>query len=726
MSKKQRKKNRNRKQAAKKTAAVPAISEKLRTWQDRLKKADTEFAPHVSKMDHREALYNGDRELKPMVAGDRKSGVTKEQTPHVRNIIFENIESMISAAIPQPKVTPRRKKDEQKAAVIEHWIRNELDRQPFELLNDMSERTVPIQGGNLFHLEWDEGIKNHRESGALRTSLVHPKQLAPQPGVYTGIEDSDWVILKVPTTKEAIWRRFGVSVLDQHESEPEVRGSGSWDNSDDAVTQYIGYARNDNGGIDKYSWVNNIELLDEENYQARRLPTCTVCGRVRPMTGQVISHNVFEPEPEVAVIDEESRTEAAAGRAMAGMLADRTMEATEDEIFLEGIEFEPGTPASWEYDGGACPWCGNDEWEMKLQEYEQVILPIKTTMGTQIPGGHFGMNEMQQPVMVPTKVPFYIPNVYPVVLQRSVSVFGQLLGNSDVDAIEDQQNTTNRLEKKIIDRILKAGSRITLPPKANLRMDPNDGERWYLTNPADKQYIGLYEFKGNLQYEMMYLSQVYEESRQILGITDSFQGRTDPTATSGKAKEFSASMAAGRQESKRILKNAAYAQMFELMFKLALAYADEPRPVTYRDSQGETQYEEFNRYDFLEQDEAGEWYWNDNFLFSCDTSAPLANNREAMWQENRMNLQTGAFGDPAATETLILFWSKMEMLHYPGAAETKKFLEDRRQREQEMQRQMILMQQQQMAMMQGQQLGMTPGMGTPQPAQQPVPAMAGI
>ena len=722
MSKKRKK---NRKSAGNRTA--PAVNEKLRRWQDRLSRADREFAPQVEKMDHREALYNGDRNLKPMVPGDAKSG--KEQTPHVRNIIFENIESQISASIPQPKVTPRRQQDEKKAAIIEHWLRNELNRQPYELLNDMSERTVPIQGGNLFHIEWDESIRRHLESGALRTSLVHPKQLAPQPGVYTGIEDCDWVILKVPTTKEAIWRRFGVSVYDQHEAEPEIRGAGDWDHSDDAVTQYIGYARNDTGGIDKYSWVNNVELLDEENYQARRLPTCAVCGRIRPTVGQVISNNVLEVMPETLPVDEESRTEAAAGRAMAEALAGRAAEPEAEEGFLEGIEFEPGTPASWEYDGGACPWCGSDEWENKVQEYEQVILPVKTVMGTQIPGGHFGFDDLNRPVMVPTQIPFYVPNVYPVVLQRSVSVFGQLLGNSDVDAIEDQQNTTNRLEMKIINRIIAAGSRITLPPKANLRIDPKDGEKWYLTSPADKQYIGLYEFKGNLQYEMAYLAQVYEESRQILGITDSFQGRTDPTATSGKAKEFSASMAAGRLESKRIMKQAAYAQIFELMFKLYLAYADEPRSVTYQDSRGEMQYEEFNRYDFLEKDEAGQWYWNDNFLFGCDTSAPLANNREAMWQETRMNLQTGAFGDPAATETLILFWSKMEMLHYPGAAETKRFLEEKQKREQAMQQQMMQMQLQ----MQARQASMgqyaTMGMQQPeiqQPAQQPAPGLPGI
>ena len=57
-----------------------------------------------------------------------------------------------------------------------------------------------------------------------------------------------------------------------------------------------------------------------------------------------------------------------------------------------------------------------------------------------------------------------------------------------------------------------------------------------------------------------------------------------------------------------------------------------------------------------------------------------------------MNLQTGAFGNPQSTETLVLFWAKMEMLHYPGAGETKKYLEDRLQREQQQAAQMQQMQ----------------------------------
>ena len=143
------------------------------------------------------------------------------------------------------------------------------------------------------------------------------------------------------------------------------------------------------------------------------------------------------------------------------------------------------------------------------------------------------------------------------------------------------------------------------------------------------------------------------------------------------------------------MKNAAYAELFELIFKYWLAYSDEPRAVSYKDEKGNTVYEEFNRYDFLERDANGEYYWNDQFLFSCDTSAPLAGNREALWQETRMNLQTGAFGNPQSTETLILFWTKMEELHYPGAGTTKAFLEERLKREQEQARMMQQMQLQQ-------------------------------
>ena len=695
-----------------KAAVKPA---KLDVWQKRLADSDVAWKAQMTKMDRREHLYSGDRELRALTKGDEG-----QKAPHIRNIVFENIESQVSSAIPSPKVTPRRKEDEALAAKIEHWLRCELDRLPFETINDQAERTVPIQGGVGFLVAWDNRKRTHDTVGEEEVAFLHPKQFAPQPGIYTGIQDMDWFIVRQPTTKENIRRRYDVNVEDEGEQEPQVRGTGDEDTADDAVTMYIGYAKNDRGGIDRYVWVNDIELEDLENYQARRVPVCAHCGRVRPLPGQVIQNRqaVVETaeqdavEAEQDIVAAETRKQIA-GRALAMQLAQDVAAGLGgglETLAAEGAAAEP-EDQRLRYDGeGPCPWCGSTNWTTKEQEYEEVTLPIANSSGLVIPGAQPEIDENGRSVMRPTKIPFYRPDVFPVVLQKSVSVYGQLLGNSDVDVIEDQQNTTNRMEKKIIDRLVKAGTRITLPATATPRPDPLDGERGVRDSPADKAMIDVYQFSGDLQYELTYLATVYEEARQVLGITDSFQGRTDPTATSGKAKEFSAAQAAGRLESKRTMKQAAYAQLFELMFKFWLAYSDEPRPISYKDNEGNTVYEEISRYDFLKQDKDGQYYWEDQFLFGCDDSAPLASNREAMWQETRMNLQTGAFGDPSSTETLILFWSNMEELHYPGAGETKKYLEKRLQQEQQraaqaqqmqIQLQLLAMQNQQ----RGQQLG---------------------
>lgn len=47
-----------------------------------------------------------------------------------------------------------------------------------------------------------------------------------------------------------------------------------------------------------------------------------------------------------------------------------------------------------------------------------------------------------------------------------------------------------------------------------------------------------------------------------------------------------------------------------------------------------------------------------------------------------MYFAEGAFGNPQQLETLILFWEKMDMLHYPGAKETKAHLEELLQKQQ--------------------------------------------
>ena len=682
---------------------------KLRIWQTRRSRADAEYSAEAAKMDEREAIYNGSKKLKPLTPGDVKKDGSARKTSHVRNIVFENIESMISSSIPTPKVTAKHKEDEKLAAMIEHWLRNEMDRLPFETMNDMAERTVPMQGGTGWLVEWDNSQHTHSTVGEIRITQLHPKLFAPQPGVFTGIKDMDWFIIKAPTTKGSVRREYGVDVENLGEEQPELRSTDGVASQEEMLTKFIGYEKNEDGGIDRFVWVNDTVLEDIENYQARHQQVCRSCRRRRPAPGQIISNNVTAPgllpRPETGftggliprdLLDTESETagenteerdletELAGALGVAEKLAEREKliesgDLQPGNMLLEGIDIVAGEPAEpVKYTGGPCPWCGAEDWTDAESEYEEIILPIRTEAGTEIPGAKYVTEEEGRAVMQPTLVPYYKPDVIPIVLQKNVSVYGQLLGNSDVDAIEDQQNTVNRMEQKVIDRLIKAGTRITMPPDASYRMDTEDNEIIRLKNVQDRQYIATYNFTGSVENELAYLNIAYEEARQILGITNSFQGREDRTATSGVAKEFQAAQSAGRLESKRVMKAAAYAELFELMFKFQLAYSDEPRSVSYRDHKGDTVYETFNRYDFLKQDADGVWYWNDDFLFSVDSNQALESNRTAMWQETRMNLQSGAFGDPTDIETLILFWSKMEELHYPGAGATRKFLEERR------------------------------------------------
>ena len=587
---------------------------KLDYWKEWLGRNETAYQDELARMDRREALYRGEvREIEPLARRDRERDGSLRKTAHLRNIVAENIESEVNSTIPQPKVTARRKADEGKAKILEDMLRNELDRLPMEELNDMAERTVPIQGGAYWLVEWDDSRRTHSTVGEVTVQLLHPKQVIPQDGIYGRLEEMDAVVLKLPQTREGIRRLYGKRLEEDSEAEPEVRTldreAGA---AEDMVTQYVAYYRNDRGGVGKFSWVNDTVLEDMEDYEARRLRRCVDCRS--PVT------------------DREARV---------------------------------------------CPVCGGKLREGEETE-EELFAGVRTGNGTEIPGAAVGTDESGMPVMTPTRLPYYKPDVFPVFLQKNVSLFGKLLGDSDADKIEDQQNTVSRMETKILDRLLKAGTRITLPDRADFRVDPEDGEKWYIGNAADKGLIGVYQFSGDLSYEMAHLRGVYEEARQILGITDSFQGRRDSTAQSGVAKQFAAAQSAGRLESKRVLKEAAYAELFRRIVMLKVAYADEPRPIVASDNRGQAQYEEFNRYDFYEQDEAGEWHCildDDRFLFSCDTSTPLANNREQMWKDAAAMFQMGAFGQQGSLEALLLYWTKLELLHYPGAADTKEYLE---------------------------------------------------
>ena len=612
----------------------------LQKWQTRLQKARQEYQHALDKMDESEALYRGTHKI------DRTRGSTSKNNPKeattVRNVVAEIIEAEVSSDIPTPKVTPQHQEDEQLAKTIEDYLRDEIDRLPFERINDQDERTTPVHGGDLFLVEWDNTAMTHTTRGALSVSLLHPKQFIPQPGVYE-IPDMDYFFIQLAQTKDYIKKKYGVDVSTESEEQPDARGF-DMPTVDDLVTENIGYFKNKDGGIGRVAWCNDILLEYMEDYQARRIKRCSKCGM--------------------------------------------------------------------EMQGDTCPYCGNakseDSVENSFPRTDESGIPMTRVIE------EITLDEMGNPIVTQREeqemIPYYKPDVYPVVLRRNVSCFGSLMGVSDVEMIRDQQMALNKLTSEVDIKLLAGGSYVVLPKGVQVKRTDEQFKVYEITSPEQKAMLDVITLQPNISQDMSYMQYTYQAMREQIGITDSFQGRADRTATSGTAKEFSAAQAAGRLESKRVMKNAAYADLFEVMFKFLLAYSDEPRPMTYKDTDGTPQYGTFDKMQFLKFDDAGEPYWDDEFLFSVDQTAPLAGNREALWQEARGNLEKGCFGNPQDYQTLVMFWTIMEGLHYPLATEIKQQMQKRLEEQQMMQQQAMQMQAMQQLQQRGQMVNGMPGM----------------
>lgn len=631
---------------------------KLQLWQERLQTAKEAIQPELNRMGKRESIYAGDPTIyKPDGAVAERSRAT-----HVRNVAFELIEAQAESDIPTPKVTAIRQEDEPLADIIENLLRNVLDKLPFERINDEGERISPVQGGHGLLVDWQDGISGRDWMGDLRVSMMHPRGIIPQANV-SQISDMDWIFLESPATRRQIREAFGVELEEnENESDPDARRLGdSPDSSGEIVTLVTCYFRNGKGGIGRYRWVNDTVVEDLEDYQVRRVNRCAACGAVG--------------------------------------------------------------------DGHRCRYCGGAKFTVEVEEFEELTEDIVTRNGTIIPAMSEQRDEYGQPVlepltegegvlpqlravngpaavtympvMAPTRIPYYKPDVYPIVVRKNVSQFGRFMGTSDIDAIADQQNTMNQLSTKIKAKVLGGGSFTTLPMDGVKIVNDQDNRVVRVDSPAKMQMIRTFNTQVDINMDLALRAQIYEEARQTIGITDSMQGRKDPTATSAVAKEFSAQQAAGRLESKRVMKRAMYQDLFEVIFKFFLAYCEEPRWLHKADENGQTEYLVFDRHDFLYQDEAGEWKYNTDFLFSCDSAAPLATDRQALWKEARMNFQQGAMGPPDQIGTLLRFWTQMEKLHYPMAGDMRRSLEDELERQQAAQQQAKQMPQEQVGGMDG-------------------------
>lgn len=331
-----------------------------------------------------------------------------------------------------------------------------------------------------------------------------------------------------------------------------------------------------------------------------------------------------------------------------------------------------------------CPICGSKKFEETVDEVQEIHIPIMQEQGIDPMTGAPIQMAAEEVIMID----YYKPNCFPLIVRKNVSKANSLLGYSDAKIIEDQQDLIKKVGSRATEKTLKGGSWVTLPRGVKTETTDTELKIIRLDDPQQKAMIDVLNMQVNIQQDLTMINKAYEDARSTLGITDAFQGKYDPSAVSGTAKQYSINQAAGRLESKRVMKNDAFAKLYEMMFKFWLAYSDDPLPITGNGLNGEQVFDVIDKQDFIRQDAAGQYYWNDEFMFETDPTSTMMANREAMWQQIDMKLQSGAFGQLGSLETMRLYWSLMEKNHYPNAGDVLGQIEQMMQEQQAMQEQM--------------------------------------
>jgi hypothetical protein len=272
------------------------------------------------------------------------------------------------------------------------------------------------------------------------------------------------------------------------------------------------------------------------------------------------------------------------------------------------------------------------------------------------------------------KVPYFVPKRFPIVIRKNTLGGTGLFGGSDCERIRHQQQSINKVESRILQKLLRAGVTPIMPEDSTVTLSNAVFGQVIKTRPGEStDSYGTLDTTPDISQDIEEADRLYDQAKRILGITDALQGIDKTVQESGYARQLKLNQAASRLESKRRIKNLTYSDLYRMVFEHYLAFADIPRPLSYKDSFGEVQTTEFDRTSFIEEDGYGGYRYFTDYLFSVDLNNGAEYGREVLWEKNLKNLESGTLGNPEAPETLLRYWQSQERAHYPYARENVEY-----------------------------------------------------
>lgn len=267
-------------------------------------------------------------------------------------------------------------------------------------------------------------------------------------------------------------------------------------------------------------------------------------------------------------------------------------------------------------------------------------------------------------------VPYYVPKDFPIVVRQNIRISPSLFGLSDCERVRPQQQAINKVESRILKKLLRAGITPIIPEDAAITLGNSIFGEIIRMRPGESlDNYGKLDTTPDIEQDIMEADRLYDHAKRVLGISDALQGLDNTQVESGFARQLKINRASSRLETKKRMKYLAYANIYRLIFEQYLAFSDEPKLLDFKDTFGNIRKAAFNRYDFIERDTTGRLGYLDSFVFSVDLNGGSEYSRELLWQRNLSNLESGTLGDKSSPLTLLRYWQLQESAHYPFAKE---------------------------------------------------------
>ena len=540
----------------------------------------------------------------------------------IRKLVYELIESKIDTSIPLPRMRANSKALLPAVQRTEDMLKFELDRLLTEATNDVAERNTYIDGTTVYKISWNPLLQTRDKAGDVEVTVMPIDSIIPQPGV-PDYQNLEYVFERSALSTSRIYDLYGrvvrstrrISDVSAAQS-PEKGRQGT--EVVDMVNLITFYFLNESRTVGRIIFTEEEHIvLDYEEEWLVRKENVAPPGKkpkLETMKTEILTEDLYKLKNQYAPSqqgpDGNPLPEAREERVQKGMAQGLTQQQAE---------------------AAAAPWKG------------ELFLPKGT------------------------EIPLYHIHELPFIFRQNVSRMNSIYGISDAEMLIDIQDELNKAWSRTGEKIQQSGGILFKDKKVNFGNDNKVLKIVDLSDPSLASSSKYIDINPQVTGDIAYASNAYESGRSTIGITNSWQGKQDTTATSGKAKEISSLATAGRLEAPRVMKRVALAQVYRMIFLFKLAFSSQRISFTKLLPEAKEEEREWDKYMFLDKDEEGNLFWHDEFAFSVDAAATLSNDRQAMWQETQQQFINGTFGDPTNPRNLLTFWGVMEQLQYPLA-----------------------------------------------------------